>query len=34
MRAVDILQNVGCIYAEDTRHSLPLMQFHGMAVLP
>ena len=30
IRAIEILQGVSCIYAEDTRHSLPLMQFHGI----
>lgn len=30
LRAIEILQSVSCIFAEDTRHSLPLMQFHGI----
>ena len=30
-RAIDVLQHVDRIYAEDTRHSLPLMRHHGIA---
>ncbi|MFK7856983.1 MAG: 16S rRNA (cytidine(1402)-2'-O)-methyltransferase [Granulosicoccus sp.] len=29
-RAIDVLQHVDRIYAEDTRHSLPLLRHHGI----
>ena len=31
LRAIDVLQRCCCIYAEDTRHSRPLLLHHGIA---
>lgn len=29
-RAIEVLRNVDRVYAEDTRHSLPLLRYHGI----